>query len=114
MHSLVFVEQTPLRGRRQPVARRTTIGRQGCDVLLVDPEVSRRHAVVLETPAGPAIEDLGSTNGTFLNDRRVEGAELLHAGDIIRFGRTIWHVLEREDRATDRTTVEGVPTPKGV
>ncbi len=45
---------------------------------LNDPDVSRRHAVVRRVDEGLAVEDLGSTNGTFVNDRRVEGiAELV-------------------------------------
>jgi pSer/pThr/pTyr-binding forkhead associated (FHA) protein len=91
---LVFIETRPVAGRRHPVAGETTIGRQGCDVLLADPEVSRRHARVLDTGAGPAIEDLGSRNGTWVNDRRVEGRRLLRAGDVVRFGNTVWKVHE--------------------
>ena len=101
MSALVFVEQTPLTGRRHPVAPEITIGRQGCDVLLVDPEVSRRHAIVRD---GPVIEDLGSTNGTWVNGRRIAAAEPLHHGDVVQFGNTVWHVLDSE--AASETTVQ--------
>ena len=92
MTRLVFVEQSPMSGRVVPVAAGTTIGREGCDVVLPDPEVSRRHALVRDLGDAPGIEDLGSTNGTWLNDRRVDSPTALRAGDVVRFGNTIWHV----------------------
>jgi pSer/pThr/pTyr-binding forkhead associated (FHA) protein len=56
---------------------RTTIGRSpDCDVFLDDVTVSRRHAVALKQGDAFVIEDQGSLNGTFLNRRRIESAEL--------------------------------------
>ena len=108
--ALVFVESTPMTGRARPVVHDMTIGRQGCDVILADPEVSRRHAIVLQTAAGPAIEDLGSTNGTWINGRRLEGAQLLRAGDELRFGNTVWHVrVAGADRDATATVAREVP-----
>lgn len=57
-----------------------------CEVTLNDPSVSRMHAV-LETGAEPAVRDLGSTNGTFVNGERVE-RKSLRDGDELRFGNT--------------------------
>ncbi len=63
------------------------IGRSGdCDLALPSAEASRRHAKVRMAAAGPEIEDLGSTNGTFLNGFRIEGAEPLSPGDEIAIG----------------------------
>jgi FHA domain/Protein of unknown function (DUF3662) len=64
------------------------IGRsEESEILLLDPSVSRAHAVV-EVDAGEAVvRDLGSTNGTYLNGRRIE-AERLHDGDELRLGNT--------------------------
>lgn len=62
------------------------IGRSGeADLILDDISVSRRHAEVRPGPGGWTVADLGSLNGTYLNLRRVEEAELSH-GDEIQIG----------------------------
>jgi pSer/pThr/pTyr-binding forkhead associated (FHA) protein len=90
MSELVFIEQTPMEGHRRPATPGTTIGRAGCDVDLSDPDVSRRHAVVRDVDGGLAVEDLGSTNGTFVNDSRISGIVEISPGDRVRFGNTVW------------------------
>jgi pSer/pThr/pTyr-binding forkhead associated (FHA) protein len=87
---LVFIEQTPMEGRSRPATPGTTIGRAGCDVELNDPDVSRRHAVVRGVDNGLGVEDLGSTNGTFVNDNRISGIAPIAPGDRVRFGNTVW------------------------
>lgn len=79
-------------GRTVPVTPGHVIGRDACDVVLPDPEVSRRHAIVRALGEHPAIQDLGSLNGTFVNGRRIEGVTPLHVGDVLRLGNTVWHV----------------------
>ncbi|MCL6512564.1 MAG: FHA domain-containing protein, partial [Anaerolineae bacterium] len=58
------------------------------DVLLRDGKVSRQHARFECSDAGCTIVDLGSANGTFVNDRRITQAQLAH-GDAIRMGDSI-------------------------
>lgn len=66
---------------------RTLIGRSpDCDVFLDDVTVSRRHAVVVATDGQTKIEDQGSLNGTYVNRRRIEAAEL-EDGDEIQIGK---------------------------
>lgn len=69
--------------------RRTArIGRsEESEIVLLDPSVSRAHAVVEVAGGNVHVRDLGSTNGTFLNGRRVE-SERLREGDELRFGNT--------------------------
>lgn len=68
----------------------TTIGRSaGNELVLVDPEVSRRHARVVRKSGYFAIEDLGSTNGTFVNGQRINRLTALAHGDIIDLGDTV-------------------------
>ncbi|HEX3057126.1 MAG TPA: FHA domain-containing protein [Gaiellaceae bacterium] len=70
-----------------PQSERTTIGRSpDCPVFLDDVTVSRRHAVLVERDSRWFVEDQGSLNGTFVNRRRVESAELSD-GDEIQIGK---------------------------
>jgi hypothetical protein len=79
------------------------IGRQDGDLVLEDPEVSRRHAVLRRSGESVVVEDLDSTNGTFVNGERIHGAITVGAGDQVRVGRT---TLEIEpDRRADDTIV---------
>ena len=67
---------------------RTTIGRSSdCDVVLADPNVSRRHAEVRREGDAYIVVDLGSTNGTEVNGQRVDETSLMH-GDVIGVGQT--------------------------
>src|SRR3954466_5256469 len=81
-----------MEGREQNLQAGATIGREGCDVNLMDPEVSRRHAAIRDQGGSLAIEDLGSTNGTFVNDKRISEVTVLNDGDIVRLGNTVWAI----------------------
>jgi hypothetical protein len=76
-------------GRRSVVSGDVAvIGRsRECDVVVSDPNVSRRHAELRHGPEGWSVADLGSTNGVKVNDHRVEEAAL-RPGDRIRIGVT--------------------------
>ena len=67
-------------------AHGATLGRGDVEIKLEDPFASSRHARI--TPEGHVvvIEDLGSTNGTYLNDEPLSGPQPLHPGDRIRIG----------------------------
>lgn len=64
----------------------TTIGREGCDILLPDERVSRRHAQITLEGNIPTITDLNSTNGTFVNGERVRASRPLRPGDVVQMG----------------------------
>jgi hypothetical protein len=83
------VQQGPQRGQRLSVARdNITLGRVvGSDVVISDPEVSRRHASITWEKGQPIIRDLGSTNGTFVNGVRITGPQALRNGDSISLGK---------------------------
>jgi hypothetical protein len=67
---------------------RTFIGRgEGNDLVLHDSGVSSRHAEIVASPKGFMLNDLGSANGTFLNEKEITAA-LIYAGDKIRVGST--------------------------
>jgi pSer/pThr/pTyr-binding forkhead associated (FHA) protein len=78
-----------------PQGERTTIGRSpDCPIFLDDVTVSRRHAVLVEQDGRWSIEDQGSLNGTFINRRRVEAADLSD-GDEIQIGKYRLTFLQR-------------------
>ena len=67
-----------------PIVGPTVIGRAGeCDIPVPADEISRRHALVKPTADGLSVEDLGSSNGTFINNKRVQQG-FLHPGDELR------------------------------
>jgi pSer/pThr/pTyr-binding forkhead associated (FHA) protein len=61
-----------------------TVGRSAESGLLL-PQASRRHALIAPADGAAWVEDLGSTNGTFVNEKRVNGRTRLSSGDRIRF-----------------------------
>jgi ABC-type multidrug transport system ATPase subunit len=66
------------------------IGRDpSTDLAIPSPSVSRRHARLIREGGGYALEDLGSSNGTFLNGKRLAGRHTLKSGDEIRLGQAI-------------------------
>ncbi|MBA3366093.1 MAG: FHA domain-containing protein [Actinobacteria bacterium] len=70
-----------------PQGDSTTIGRSpDCEIFLDDVTVSRRHAVLAERDGEFFVEDQGSLNGTFLNRRRIESAQL-EDGDELQIGK---------------------------
>jgi hypothetical protein len=73
------------------------------DIILSDAEVSRRHSRLTLSPQGYVLEDLGSTNGTYVNDERLSGPYLLIPGDKIGLSQKL--VM-----SYDLVTVEGVET----
>lgn len=75
-------------GERLPLPRsRSRIGRDAdAEVCLVSASVSRNHALILATPEGTFLEDLGSRNGTLLNGTRIEGRVLIKPNDRITIG----------------------------
>lgn len=71
-------------GKVFPVAGPVVIGRAPeCDISVHAEEISRRHALVKPTPDGLSVEDLGSSNGTYINAKRVQQG-FLNAGDELR------------------------------
>jgi pSer/pThr/pTyr-binding forkhead associated (FHA) protein len=78
-----------------PQGDRTTIGRSpDCGIFLDDVTVSRKHAVIVARDGGFFVEDQGSLNGTFVNRKRVESAQL-EDGDELQIGKYRLTFLDR-------------------
>ena len=72
-----------------------TIGRDATnDIVINDAEISRRHARLTFQGGKYVLEDLGSTNGTFVNGQRLAGPRVLKAGEVVSFGEQIILVFE--------------------
>jgi hypothetical protein len=63
-----------------------TLGRGDVEIQLDDPFASSQHARIQRQGGAMVIEDLGSTNGTYLNEEPLQGPRPLHPGDRIRIG----------------------------
>ena len=107
MSEPVFIEQSPSQGAEHPVQPGATIGREGCDIVFSDPDVSRRHAAIQMVSGEISIEDLGSTNGTYVNGDRIDERRRLGDGDRVQIGSIV--LMLRAPAAATRL----VDTPSG-
>src|SRR2546430_11131188 len=86
---LVIVEG-PGAGQEHALGGRVVAGRDpSAAIPLEDPESSRQHASITAQEGGAVVEDLGSTNGTFVGDERLSGSRVIQPGDRIRIGTTV-------------------------
>jgi hypothetical protein len=99
------MRQGPVPGKNFELAKDVmTIGRDvSNDIVINDAEVSRNHARLTAQSGGYLLEDLASTNGTFVNGQRLIGPKLVSAGDVIGLGETV--VLDYGQSADAGATV---------
>ena len=87
---LAVVEPADLRGRTYPLAEELTVGRAaGCQVTVDDTYASQIHARVFQRDGQLFVEDLGSTNGTFLGGTRVDGPTPVPPGGRVKIGTSV-------------------------
>ena len=78
--------------------RRTLIGRESsCDIMLDDNAVSRNHAAINLEDSSYFVTDLGSRNGTYVDDNRLRDRRRLKGGELIRLGGTILKFMASMD-----------------
>jgi adenylate cyclase len=86
------------------------IGRMAnCDIVIDDASASRRHAELFyDSMTGMVtINDLNSSNGTFINRQRISRLSRLQNGDVIRIGQTVMYLTKVDDTPTNRKGVAG-------
>jgi pSer/pThr/pTyr-binding forkhead associated (FHA) protein len=87
---LVMVEPADQAGRSYALDNEASIGRAaGCQITLDDTYASQIHARVFQRDGQWLVEDLGSTNGTWLNRHKVSGPMVLQRGDRLQIGNTV-------------------------
>jgi hypothetical protein len=108
---LIMIEGASV-GRRVEIAGGPmTLGRDaGNDIPLDDTQASRRHAQLGREGGSLVIQDLGSTNGTFVNEERIAGPRALRTGDRIRIGHSVFD-LRADAAATEIETPAVAPPP---
>jgi len=92
-------------------AEKLTLGRHPDNTVQIDDDaVSGKHAVVLKQPNADFseytefyLEDLGSTNGTYVNDARVKGKVRLYHNDVIRLAWNTFRFLDEASGQLDKT-----------
>ena len=82
------VTSGPAEGQSLEVESESIVGRSAVDLEIADPEISGRHAAVRPIEDGIEVEDLGSTNGTFVDGKRIDAPVSLTADATIRVGLT--------------------------
>ena len=95
-------------GRQTPVDGSVEIGREAA-FALDDEQASRRHARVSAQGDLAVVEDLGSTNGTYVNDQPIEGPRALRPGDKIRVGLTVLELRTAQDVQRQPSAVMPMP-----
>ena len=91
--ALVVLEPKEQKGQRHALDEEVTMGRAaGCTVTLDDTYASQLHARVFRRDGDVYVEDLGSTNGTYVNGKKVAAPLALKRGDRLKVGATLFEV----------------------
>ncbi len=94
----LVVERAPghTSGMEYEVGEGAVLGRgDQAEIRLEDPFASSRHARLVRQGGAVVLEDMGSTNGTYLNEELLSGPQPLHPGDRVRIGDSEFTYLER-------------------
>jgi predicted component of type VI protein secretion system len=102
----ITMRSGPVPGKTFPLKDESSLGRDlANDIVISDAEVSRRHARFYMREENVYIEDLGSTNGSFLNGERIATPQQLRKGDVITFGESVVMVFEKITQDADVTLI---------
>jgi len=108
----------PQAGEAREIVGELVLGRESADVALSDEEASRQHVALRAVSEGVELEDLGSRNGTFVDERRVQGKVTLTSSATLRVGQTRFKIdialpqvtkLHRPEAPSPLEDTEGQP-----
>ena len=100
----------PTFGKTFGVVGTLTLGRSAeCDISIPSDEISRHHAKLQVVPDGVMVEDMGSANGTFVNNQRVHGTVLMKHGDELRLDTVRFLLMSPAAEAA--TAAQRAPEP---
>lgn len=90
----LVIQTGKLAGKQLAIpSKEVLIGRdEGCYIRMGSPDISRKHCSLRSTPEGIRVADLGSSNGTWVNDAKIVGPTILKSGDLLRVGPALFQV----------------------
>jgi predicted component of type VI protein secretion system len=108
---ILEIVEGPEAGRQLPLDSVVDIGREPSLPLHLDQDtqVSRRHARIALQGGQVVVEDLGSTNGTYVNDQPISSPRSLNPGDKVRIGLTVLELRTRQQVAARPSAVQVRP-----
>ena len=108
---ILEIVEGPQAGRQLPLDSVVDIGREPSLPLHLDEDtqVSRRHARIAVQGGAVVVEDLGSTNGTYVNDQPINSPRTLNPGDKVRIGLTVLELRTRQQVAARPSAVQVRP-----
>jgi pSer/pThr/pTyr-binding forkhead associated (FHA) protein len=110
MSLMLEIIEGPGAGKQYDIDRPVVIGRDNtADLVIDDSQASRRHARIEPTSHGAVVEDMGSTNGTFINDNELHGRAELGPNDELLVGVTVMQVRTSQDVQRQPSAVRAVP-----
>jgi pSer/pThr/pTyr-binding forkhead associated (FHA) protein len=111
---LLHIREGPGAGAMHQIVRDSTIGRgTGADIVVPDEAISRVHASVRVDGQTVVVEDLDSSNGTFVNGNQISSPCRVAPGDVVTLGGTELEVLVGDDgpmTPTTPTVIHQIPT----
>ncbi|MBN1289728.1 MAG: FHA domain-containing protein [Actinobacteria bacterium] len=88
---LVVVTSESGQGAKYNLGRAVSIGRApDCEIIIDDTYISNKHASIYESGGAYLVEDMGSTNGTYVNGRKISYPLELRPGDRIKIGKSVF------------------------
>jgi predicted component of type VI protein secretion system len=111
MSLVLEIVEGPSAGLQFDITQPVVIGRDNtADLVIDDTQASRRHARIEPSAHGAIVEDMGSTNGTFINDNELFGRSEIGPNDELLIGVTVMQVRTSQDVERQPSLARPVPS----